>query len=189
MARNRLIYFIMILAWTIALSGMSGCIGKVRWVERKGGQPQTDNWIPICPDCKQVVDYDSLQCKNPNCRILLSWSDKIIYADKLYLEDQPLDPPPKTDSAAPGNQSPPQQKQQPAAPAPSSPKENKQDDADEYLWSDDASAEKKPSQAPAGKDPAEKDKDKQSPTQEQKKTKSEEDSTQDTGWDFENDFE
>jgi hypothetical protein len=65
-----------------------GCIGKVQWVERKG---ETENhWIPTCPKCQQVVDYESLQCKNPECRILLAWSDKTLYAKNMYLEDMEI---------------------------------------------------------------------------------------------------
>lgn len=65
----------------------SGCIGKVAWIEREGGTPVKKRCIPVCPACQQVVNFDSAQCPNKECRILLAWEDKIIYPEKPYGAD------------------------------------------------------------------------------------------------------
>jgi len=65
-----------------------GCIGKVQWIERKGGNPEEENWIPVCPSCKQVVNHEALQCVNPQCKTLLAWKDKTTYAKRLYHEEE-----------------------------------------------------------------------------------------------------
>lgn len=59
-----------------------GCIGKVQWTERKGGEPEEQNWIPVCPSCSQVVNHEALQCINPKCKTLLTWQDKVVHADR-----------------------------------------------------------------------------------------------------------
>ncbi len=63
---------------------LMGCVGKVQWVQRPGGTPEAMHWIPTCPYCQHVVNYDTLQCQNPDCRVLLTWSDKELYATELY---------------------------------------------------------------------------------------------------------
>jgi hypothetical protein len=74
---------------------LCGCIGKVKWVEREGGDPSQKCIVPVCPHCGEVADYDTARCKNPKCRSLLAWADKVIYAENLYLE------PPKKEEAKP----------------------------------------------------------------------------------------
>lgn len=68
----------------------TGCFGNVRWEERQGGNSNKMNWIPVCPACKFVMDYDRLQCINPNCNMLLNWRDKIVYPENgdEWLEDE-----------------------------------------------------------------------------------------------------
>ncbi len=62
----------------------SSCISKVQWEERLGGTPEEKHFIPVCPKCHEVVDYESLSCPNPNCRELLTWSDRSEYSPKPY---------------------------------------------------------------------------------------------------------
>lgn len=59
---------------------LSGCIAKVEWEERK------DHWLPVCPSCRQVVNFQVLQCNNPKCKTLLRWRDKKIEAKQIYGE-------------------------------------------------------------------------------------------------------
>lgn len=70
------------------LANFSGCIGGVVWIEREGGSPRDKHWVPVCPACQQVVNFESMQCINPDCRILLTWHDKVIYAKELYGEKE-----------------------------------------------------------------------------------------------------
>jgi RNA polymerase subunit RPABC4/transcription elongation factor Spt4 len=79
------VYRILLLAVVLCLTG---CIAKVAWVEREGGTPVKKRWLPVCHSCNQVVNYDSAQCPNPECRILLAWEDKIIYPEKEYGESE-----------------------------------------------------------------------------------------------------
>lgn len=64
----------------------TGCVGSVQWVERDGGTPLQKRWIPVCPSCREAVNFASLQCPNPECHLLLAWQDKVIYANQLYGE-------------------------------------------------------------------------------------------------------
>jgi hypothetical protein len=88
-------------------------------------------WIPVCPSCQQVVNFETAQCINPDCRILLTWQDKVIYAEKLYGEagqdSSPLPEVPAkkvdpTQPPVPGTVSSPSG-QAPQAPAKASPEE------------------------------------------------------------------
>lgn len=63
---------------------LMGCISKVEWVQRPGGNPSAQHWIPTCPVCHHVVDYEARQCSNPECRELLTWTDKDMYAPNSY---------------------------------------------------------------------------------------------------------
>ncbi len=74
------------------------CVGKVKWVTREGGNPVVaENWVPTCPDCGQVANFEALQCVNPECRILLSWEDKKLFIesleeiDEIVVEDSEID--------------------------------------------------------------------------------------------------
>lgn len=81
--------FTIILCFLFAIL-FTGCFGNVRWEERQGGDSNKMNWIPVCPACGFVMDYDRLQCINPNCNMLLNWKDKIVYPENCdeWLEDE-----------------------------------------------------------------------------------------------------
>ena len=81
--------FTIILCFLFAIL-FTGCFGNVRWEERQGGDSNKMNWIPVCPACGFVMDYDRLQCINPNCNMLLTWKDKIVYPENCdeWLEDE-----------------------------------------------------------------------------------------------------